>query len=321
VSLDEMVQVFHKPLLPVGHRELPGVRRIVYSHFNDLGSLLENRSTLRAEAAAFKPRDLIAQEPDMDADDEITEDHFDAEGASAGQALIDVTEVHVVSKKEHTAATHIQQVYRRYLRRTRSSIETPLASSRRAIFDQLAKAAQDIPSSRYRKYYLGPLAHALLCADKTQQWVFQLKKKTKRQLSNMKTGDMEEIRARQTKSMNSWVCVSDVLTSIIATSLLKRARDIQKSLEAGSKLHQEADVKKLGEQVVLLQNLVQELPAGSLQEVEEDLLMAFKVDKDDAIATPLTDLAAGYRSGASGAAAIQVTQADTGLGRPLRPLG
>jgi hypothetical protein len=112
-----------------------------------------------------------------------------------------------------------------------------------------------------------------------------------------------------------------VLTSIIATSLLKRARGIQKSLEAGSKLHHEADVKKLGEQVVLLQKLAQELPVGSIQEVEEDLLMAFKVDENDAIATPLTDLAAGYRSGASGAADVQVTQADTGLGRPLRPLG
>jgi hypothetical protein len=201
VSLDEMVQVFHKPLLPVGHKELPGVRRIIYSNLNDLELLLENRSMLRAKAAEFKPRDLIVHEPDMDADEETTEDTFGAEGTSPGEAVIDVTEVHVVSKKEHTAATYIQQVYRRYLRRTRSSIETSLASSRRAIFDQLAKASQDIPSSRYRKYYLGPLTHALLCADKTHQWVFQLKKETKRQLLDMKTGDMEEIRARQTKSM------------------------------------------------------------------------------------------------------------------------
>jgi hypothetical protein len=205
VSLDEMVHVFHKPLLPMGYKELPGVRRVVYSNLNDLELLLENRSTLRAQAAEFKPRDLVAHEPDMDADEENTDDAFDAEGASSGEALIDVTEVHVVSKQEHAAATHIQQVYGRYLRRKWSSIETPLASSRRAIFDQLAKASQDIPSSSYRKYYLGPLAHALLCADKTHQWIFQLKKKTKHQLSNMKTGDMEEIRARQTKSMH--VCL------------------------------------------------------------------------------------------------------------------
>jgi hypothetical protein len=202
-SLDEMVQVFHKPLLPIAHRELPGVRRVVYSHTEDLVPLLENRSTLRPEAAEFKPREALVIQPEVEEPKPEEDNREDNENSGFELALVNITQVHVVSKEEHTAATRVQRAYKRYLRRKLPATETPIASSRRALFDQLAKASQDLAhvGFRYRQLFLGPLAHALLCAEKTQQWVFHSKKKTKRQLANVKTGDLEEIRARQTKSM------------------------------------------------------------------------------------------------------------------------
>jgi hypothetical protein len=69
---------------------------------------------------------------------------------------------------------------------------------------------------------------------------------------------------------------SDLTSS--ANALLKRARDIQKALEPKSRLHVEASLVKLRQQVVLLQDLAHELPAGSIQEVEDDLRMAIKVE-------------------------------------------
>jgi hypothetical protein len=66
-------------------------------------------------------------------------------------------------------------------------------------------------------------------------------------------------------------------TPFLANALLKRARDVQRALEPKSKIHVEADAVQLRAQVVLLQQLVQELPPGSVHEVDDDLRMAVEV--------------------------------------------
>jgi hypothetical protein len=208
-SLDEMVHVFHRPLLPTGLRDIHGVRRVVYANWNDLVPLLENRSTLRAAAPEFKPREVVVAqavpddvEPEPEPEENTAGDDVDGEGPELEHTLVNVTQVHTVPEEEHTAASHIQKGYKRYLRRKQPEIEDPLTSSRRALFDQLSKVSEEInfTNSVYQKIYLGPLAHALLCADKVQQWVYEHKRKTKRQLQKLKAEDLEDIRARQTKS-------------------------------------------------------------------------------------------------------------------------
>jgi hypothetical protein len=202
-----MVWLWHKPRLLQAPRDQPGVRNAIYSTVNELDSVLRGKSLLRAGAAVFVPRQPTPTPAPKDTENSeqiqepTLEENIVNEEASA-EALVNVTEVQVASEMEHTAARVLQIKYRERLRRRVPDSESTIRSLRRALFDQLAQESQALPSDMrlYTMIFRGPLAHALLCADKVQRCIFNAKQKTKKHLSNMKTEDLEDIRARQTKS-------------------------------------------------------------------------------------------------------------------------
>jgi hypothetical protein len=213
-SLDYMIRLWYRPGLSSAPPKQQNVRNELYSNNSELESIFRGQTLLRADASTFVPRQLISAQP---ANSPSTEeqapapvDHEVRNDEASAEALVNVTEVQTASKEEHAAARVLQRRYQERLRRKAPESESPIRSLRRSIFDQLALESQSLAfkNSFYRPIFLGPLAHALLCADKIQRWVFNSKQRAKKQLMKMKTEDLEDVRARQTKSKCSNLPVS-----------------------------------------------------------------------------------------------------------------
>jgi hypothetical protein len=184
-------------------REVPGVRLVVYSNAEDIIPLIAGHSLLRAEAPVFKPKDAPIPEVSEIAESE-GQDAQDVPGIAfegTQEGLVNVTQVQTFSQEEERAARAIQVQYRRYLQAKQFS-GTSRDAARKVYFEQCAERARTMHFQHlsYRLLFLGPLAHALLCVDRVHQAIFAAKKKAKGQLLDMKHEDLEDIRARQTKS-------------------------------------------------------------------------------------------------------------------------
>jgi hypothetical protein len=206
-ALDEMVRVVYKPLVNATFENIADAKNIVYADFKDLPTLLGKGTLLRVEAAEFVPRPVHSAEAVKEVSEQPQAVQADApvDGPITGAQevdLVNISQVDTIPEEEYRAAGKIQEIYRQHLLKKAPSSESTLASSRRTFFEQLAQEQGTIPAEKtlYRKMFLGPLAHALLCADHVQRWVYNLKRKAKRQLSSLKHQDLEDIRARQTKS-------------------------------------------------------------------------------------------------------------------------
>jgi hypothetical protein len=200
-SLDEMVWLLNSSMQANTSRELPHVRRVVYSNHDDILSLLSGQSQLRAEAPEFKPKNASMDTEELEDEDVIVENLPNPPESETQEGLTNVTQVQSFTQAEKDAAISIQHVYRIYRAKHQLS-GTPREAARKVYFEQCLKQAQNmqLPYGIYRMLFLGPLAHALLCADKIQQAIFAAKKKAKGQLLDVKHEDLENIRARQTKS-------------------------------------------------------------------------------------------------------------------------
>jgi hypothetical protein len=199
-----MIRISYKPVSDPKFGNLPNTRDLVYTDFKDLPTLIEKGTLLRVEAAEFVPRSMPSAQPVPEAyDEQEAEAPVDVPAIDAQEVDLDnLTHVQTISAKEHASAGKIQSVYRQHLLKKPPSTESTLSSSRRAFFEQLAQEEYVVPVDKtlYRKMFLGPLAHALLCADHVQRWVYNSKRKAKKQLSLVKHQDLEDIRERQTKS-------------------------------------------------------------------------------------------------------------------------
>jgi hypothetical protein len=203
-TLDEMIRIAYKPFPSTTITTIENTKNLVYTDFQDLPTLLEKGTLLRAQAESFVPRTLpikqdipeVAEEPQTDAPPEVP--------VTDGQddALINLTQAHTITPEEEQSALKIQNIYRRYSLKKAPASESTIRSSRRTFFEQLAREQSTIAVEKtfYRKLFLGPLAHALLCVDHVQRWVYNSKRRAKKQLSSMKHQDLEDIRARQNKS-------------------------------------------------------------------------------------------------------------------------
>jgi hypothetical protein len=202
-SFDEMIRLLNRSMHADHSPEFADVRRVLYSNREDIIPLLTGQSLLRAEAPEFKPKFTPALEtkPSEEIGGAAVNELTGLTADKAQHGLVNVTRVQNFTEDEEHAALRIQQVYRRHRRRNELSGSAHDAS-RKVYFEQCYKQAQSMQLSHrvYRMMLLGPLAHALLCADKIHQVIFAAKRKTKSQFLDMNHENLEEIRARQTKS-------------------------------------------------------------------------------------------------------------------------
>ncbi|KAI9455099.1 hypothetical protein BJY52DRAFT_1417616 [Lactarius psammicola] len=121
----------------------------------------------------------------------------------------------------------IQKAVRRYLlKRTEGSSDDKLKIGRDRLF-KACKASASAVHARYRKVYLGPLPHLLLCME----WIISSAQASK--------GTIKARRAEATLQE-----LSDLtLQQTEMNDILKKARELHRRLEPGSRLHPRADIR------------------------------------------------------------------------------
>jgi hypothetical protein len=235
-SMDEMIQLLQDGV-PGSRHPIVGVTFISFKTLEDIRQLLQSTpldsvskpqvSTLRPEAKPFVPSRLQRREVESgegpNATDTTVETHdledptpeadeqeeFKYERAEAH--LADTTALvrsAVLARAQCPpsdaliqAASIVQAVYRRIVRRRRSISQEGLSVARTGHFLSCWSQAQEMswPHRYYRLLFLGPLPHILLCLDAVQAYATSTKAKTKKRLGIAKHEELEELSTRQTE--------------------------------------------------------------------------------------------------------------------------
>jgi hypothetical protein len=210
-----MVNLISRARLRGPLHELRGVRNVVWEKPQDIFPMLRTNSssasTLRADATPFVPKgfDTVAESTDLQNDGEgialaLEVGNGDSERAPVAEQTesISVGKTHEFTAEEIDAARRIADVYLRVSRRRTQKGRSGVHATREAFFASCSKVARTMewPHIYYKLIFLGPLAHALLSADAVQRWTYASKQKAKKQVKDLQHQDIEEARARQTKS-------------------------------------------------------------------------------------------------------------------------
>ncbi|KAL0950587.1 hypothetical protein HGRIS_007379 [Hohenbuehelia grisea] len=157
---------------------------------------------------------------------------------------------------ETAAAIVLQAAYKRVLSRRKAQ---PASDS--AALQYFYKLCRDIDSKRqwrnryYKRYFLGPLPHILLCLDDMHAHVLGLKEKTKKRLTEAKHEELDDLGPRLTR---------------ISAAFRLVAR-LRKSLGPQSSLHEKEDFEALKSGMRELQELVEGFVWGVPEGVTKNL--------------------------------------------------
>jgi hypothetical protein len=218
-SVDEMILLLHtkKQTRPIPW--FPHTRVIIYEREDDIRKLVafgaETATALRAEAKAFVP--VVSQAPSShptaeEEHDDLQEEEFVTEEAEEN-ALEDMVEGDTATlsteptdnlqtfSEEHIAAVELfQRTYRRNRSKHQASSQGGLTAERTKLWDACEAASHKIewPFNFYKKLFLGPLAHILLCLQGASSYAHSTKKELKKKMNVKEHHGWEDAMARQT---------------------------------------------------------------------------------------------------------------------------
>lgn len=225
-----MIRLLHRPKLQALPTELRGTRNLYFYNEDEVVPLLISgrSSTLRVEASPFVPKVLAASATEEDSAKEpgtFEEDPLegdvqlnpeqqgkDADASTTTFEAISIVKPDNITIEETRAATLIQRTYRKALRIKHRTKHSGLQAAREAYFLLCASAASKMEwplRSQYRLFFLGPMAHVLVSADRIHHHAHTAKQKAKKQLNDLRSHEnLEEARARQTKGTAHYVCIT-----------------------------------------------------------------------------------------------------------------
>lgn len=226
--LDEMIKVYDLRRGPIPSNYEPGVRLVPYSNVEEIpnlvcahpamgpssfpsdesGSLLPDDNEIRGlqtvegitDSTEIEQFDIgDDQEHDLEADAFLSTEMQ----PSMPSAMPVTLELITPSEDELRAASVIQQAYRRvFLRRRRDATIVGLLAARRRFFSICFDKSQEMAwkdNSYYRRLFLGPLPHILLCLDATQAAILSQKKITKKHLLHNRHEELDELGPKLTE--------------------------------------------------------------------------------------------------------------------------
>jgi hypothetical protein len=226
-----MIQLYHESKKPGRYDPPAGVRRVFYKAIEDVPRLLSEASapsflsSLRADAPAFVPRQIpkvdderateVPSSEDPSAGAEVHEDieepevdHTDVMNSTtaietiANTALLDTNKL--PSEEEIHATGVFQMAYRKVLirRSRRKATKTVAEASRTSFFEAcLAEASRmDWPyGGYYRKLFLGPLPHVLVCLSGVNSYLVGAKDKAKKRFKVATHQELDDVGKKLTE--------------------------------------------------------------------------------------------------------------------------
>ncbi|KAF8222237.1 hypothetical protein L208DRAFT_1381918 [Tricholoma matsutake] len=288
--LDEMIQLYHESEKPGRYAPPTGVRRVFYKSIEEVPHLLSEASapsflsSLRADAPAFVPRQIRkvdderaievpnSEDPSGGAEEheDIEEpevDHTDVMNSTTAIETVANTELpdtnELPSEEKIHATRVLQMAYRKVLNRRRKAKKTVAALSRTSFFEAcFAEASRmDWPHGEYyRKLFLGPLPHVLVCLSGVYSYLVGAKHEVKERFKLAAHQELDDVTKKMTK----------------LNGLLKDALRLQAALQPPSELHRQRNVEELKTLVREVEKLLDQLPSGSTLEVKKDLEIALK---------------------------------------------
>ncbi|KAF8060885.1 hypothetical protein FPV67DRAFT_312197 [Lyophyllum atratum] len=172
----------------------------------------------------------------------------------------DIPEVQPPTAAELHAASIIQKVYKRTLLRRRQAAKAALRSRK---FSACLEAARNMTwdeNSSYKRLFLGPLPHMLLCLDAAHAMTLGEKKTAKKRWQSAHHQILDSL-------------------GLQMTELGKASRSVsrlQKELELTSDVHIRCDIAKLRRSVQEAAELLRSLPFATSQDFRRDLEIAYK---------------------------------------------
>ena len=224
-----MIQLYHESKKPARYSAPVGVRRVFYKAIEDVPRLLSEASapsflsSLRADAPAFVPRQIhraddprATEAPDsedpstgVEVHEDIEEpeiDHTDVMNSTtaietiANAAPPDANELPSEEKIHATAV--FQMAYRKVLIRRYKVKKTVTEASRTSFFEAcMAEASRmDWPhGGYYRKLFLGPLPHVLVCLSGVHSYLAGAKDKAKKRYKVATHQELDDVGKKMTE--------------------------------------------------------------------------------------------------------------------------
>lgn len=224
-----MIQLYHESKKPGRYAAPAGVRRVFYNAIEDVPRLLSEASAplflslLRADAPTFVPRQIrkvdderateVSNSEDPPAGVEVHEDieepevdHTDVMNSTTAIETIANTALHDTNElpsEEKIHATGVfQMAYRKILIRRRKATRTVAQASRASFFAAcLAEASRmDWPHGKYyRKLFLGPLPHVLVCLSGVHSYLVGAKDKAKKRYKLATHQELDDVGKKMTE--------------------------------------------------------------------------------------------------------------------------
>ncbi|THH32624.1 hypothetical protein EUX98_g1581 [Antrodiella citrinella] len=273
--LDEWIHLKAEKFVQAPLKPFQGVRIVLFKELADIPILLKGGTPvgqkLRAEAEPFVPRFAVlanSQVDDQD-DDEPEEEamaddaggithaeDLDAAASSIDAGRVEQTDV-APTEEEIKAAQKIQKLYRRWLRRSKF-VTTASSDSRARWFLGNLEASKTLSLRvEYRRLFLGPLPHALVCLEKIYMSAQSMRKVALRRLKTAQHRELEEAVEQVDKGQR----------------YLKDTTKLQKILGPRSPLHTGQDTRELKKHVVEVEELVHRI---GIHTEDWDLLTAVR---------------------------------------------
>jgi hypothetical protein len=172
-------------------------------------------SYLRPDAAPFVPREITPENVADAAESENQADEDDAQAQDATDDIVEEVDEEAISQAvtsdallvttysdEHRAAVRkIWSAYRLFHSKRQAESKGGLTASRNLLYKEcLAELATlEFPRTYYRRLFLGPLPHILLCLRAAHDHAWKSKNVVKNRMKVAKHLDYEELMDSQTK--------------------------------------------------------------------------------------------------------------------------
>jgi len=171
-------------------------------------------------------------------------------------------EILAPKQEEIQAVSIIQRAYRRWLSRRRAVSKQGLSSLRSHFFTLCLKESHEIvwTKSTYKRIFLGPLPHVLLCLNIAHENAQLEKTRIKKGLRDADHEHLEELGKR--------------LTTFC--SILKEIIQLQKVLGPKAKVHYRQDLVQLRKDTMEACALLRRLPFSAPEDLTADLALGFK---------------------------------------------
>ncbi|KAH9172874.1 hypothetical protein EDB89DRAFT_2069331 [Lactarius sanguifluus] len=222
---------------PISGPQIPGVDLITFRDMNTIPNLLRSHltghpiATIDTHENTGGPHVAISgQVPDgIDGSGDISgHQHVEEAVEYSTDDAIDIGDGEGLESRDRSReASIIQKAVRRYLLDSgEGSSDDKLKIGRDRLF-KACKASANAVHARYRKIYLGPVPHLLLCLE----WIISSARTSK---TTIKTRRAQKVALRELLDL--------MLQQTQMNDILKEACGLQRRLEPGSSLHPKVDI-------------------------------------------------------------------------------